>query len=577
MKRRLTDENRLSVVRPDLIDEWDYEKNINLTPNDVSYSSRRIVWWKCSKGHSYDMQVQYRGGKRNCGCPFCSGKRVCEDNSLASLRPDICDLWDYERNVMTPHDVTISSNKKVWWKCAKGHSYDMMINAKSNGAGCPCCLSQRVCEDNNLGFCNPEISLEWHPSKNGDKTPFDVMPHSGKKVWWLCPKGHSYDMTPQKRLKGMGCYYCSGQKVCTDNCFETIYPSLATEWHPTLNKLTPKEVTSKSSKIVWWRCKKGHEWKAPISSRTNRGKLRECPYCSGRKVCGDNCLSITHPLLSKEWHPTLNGNITPDDVTFGSDKKVWWLCEKEHSYKCTISNRTCLDRGCPECSRVRKTSFAEQVFYFYFKNIFPDAENGYRMQPHNIEIDLFIPSIKLAIEYDGGYYHKFNSRYRYDIKKSRILIKEGLKIIRIRDKNLSDIVREDVIVFKRFGNDIKSLKEVLIQVSRYISRNFELSEEQSVKVNKLRFVDISRDRFDIMSQLTQIEIERSLLYSNPGLSKEWHPTRNKSLKPQHVSSGSNMKVWWLGECGHEWMAVIAARNKGSGCPKCYKESRRRRT
>ncbi len=55
---------------------------------------------------------------------------------------------------------------------------------------------------------------------------------------------------------------------------------------------------------------------------------------------------------------------------------------------------------------------------------------------------------------------------------------------------------------------------------------------------------------------------------NPDLAKEWHPTKNEDLNPEDVTSGSNKKVWWLCNEGHEWEAQINSRNSGRGCPYC---------
>ena len=64
-----------------------------------------------------------------------------------------------------------------------------------------------------------------------------------------------------------------------------LNPLLAKEWHPTKNSgLTPFDVTEGSNKKAWWKCDKGddHEWEAPISDRSNRG--RGCSICAGQKV-----------------------------------------------------------------------------------------------------------------------------------------------------------------------------------------------------------------------------------------------------------------------------------------------------
>ena len=42
----------------------------------------------------------------------------------------------------------------------------------------------------NLHIINPDLSKEWHPSRNGDLNPRNVPPGSGKKVWWICAEGH---------------------------------------------------------------------------------------------------------------------------------------------------------------------------------------------------------------------------------------------------------------------------------------------------------------------------------------------------------------------------------------------------
>jgi hypothetical protein len=62
-------------------------------------------------------------------------------------------------------------------------------------------------------------------------------------------------------------------------------------------------------------------------------------------------LSVTHPELAAQWHPTRNGNLRPEDVTAGNNKKVWWKCNvaDDHEWEATVSNRT-LGTGCPCCA-----------------------------------------------------------------------------------------------------------------------------------------------------------------------------------------------------------------------------------
>jgi hypothetical protein len=68
------------------------------------------------------------------------------------------------------------------------------------------------------------------------------------------------------------------------------------------------------------------------------------------KVSVTNCLATLFPLVAAEWHPTKNGNLTPDKIVAKSHSKVWWLCPKaaDHEWQATVNNRT-NGRGCPHC------------------------------------------------------------------------------------------------------------------------------------------------------------------------------------------------------------------------------------
>ena len=126
--------NDLQTKNPELALEWDYEKNVPLTPSDIAAGSDKKVWWICSDcGNSWSAQV-YARNKGN-GCPACryiksarsSSKTWLRNgtNTLRSFAPPFLDEWDYEKNQgLTPDDVTPKSGKKVWWKCKKcGSSY----------------------------------------------------------------------------------------------------------------------------------------------------------------------------------------------------------------------------------------------------------------------------------------------------------------------------------------------------------------------------------------------------------------------------------------------------------------------
>jgi len=144
-------------------------------------------------------------------------------------------------------------------------------------------MVRALTDKNRMSLLFPKVAKQWHPILNGDLTPNDISYGSNKVVWWLCGNGHEWEDTVNHRCIGSrGCPGCSGHKVYEDNCLATVNPELAAQWHPTLNgELTPKDVTKSSDKVVWWVCEKGHEWGSNITNRTNGNG---CPGCSGKKA-----------------------------------------------------------------------------------------------------------------------------------------------------------------------------------------------------------------------------------------------------------------------------------------------------
>lgn len=133
--KKASKEHNLAVVYPDLAKQWDYEKNA-VSLYEVLPSSGKKYWFKCSKGHGYESRPYSKSG-----CPYCVGQKVCLDNCLATVCPEIAALWDYEKNInVTPLDVMPSSHKKYWFKCLNGHSYIAALNnIRHGGTGCNIC------------------------------------------------------------------------------------------------------------------------------------------------------------------------------------------------------------------------------------------------------------------------------------------------------------------------------------------------------------------------------------------------------------------------------------------------------
>ncbi len=466
--------------------------------------------------------------------------------------PNLIAEWNWEKNNelgLEPNKLTSGSHKKVWWKCEKGHEWQAIVCDRQRGNGCPVCSGQKAFKGyNDLLTINPKLADEWNYEKNGDLRPDMVTANSHKKAWWKCEKGHEWQASIADRNKGKGCPICSNRQVLKGyNDLLTIKPKLVAEWNYEKNgDLRPDMVTANSGKKVWWKCEKGHEWQAVIHSR-NTGS--GCPICSGQQVLkGYNDLLTINSKLVAEWNYEKNSDLRPDMVTANSGKKVWWKCEKGHEWQATIGNRN-KGAGCPYCSSELKTSFPEQAIYFYAKKLFSDAIN--RDCYLGTELDIYIPSRKLAIEYDGTFWHKDKKR---DEKKNKFCKENKIVLFRVMDNSKHKFVEDEYLKIIPCTSSDKGLEDALKRIMGLLNVSID--------------VNIERDRAEIFTSFINMEKEQSLLALNPKLATEWNYEKNGDLKPDMVTANSNKKVWWKCEKGHEWQAMINSRNKGNGCLYC---------
>ena len=341
--------NDLAATNPELAAEWNYEKNGDLRPEQVMAGSNTKVWWKCQYGHEWYAALYSR--KAGSGCPYCAGNILTPGvNDLQSARPDLLAEWDFERNLhISPDQVTAFSARKAWWKCTLGHSWHACVYSRSSGKGCPYCAGRKVLPGfNDCASKHPELALEWDSVKNAPLTLQDVTASSHRRVWWRDAPGHSWQASVANRISGTGCPFCAGKQVLIGfNDLASQKPHIAAEWANELNgTLTPQMVTVGSNRSAWWRCRLRHEWKATIISRQKNG----CPVCGNRAVLqGFNDLATVHPELLCEWDYDKNGTLLPTAIVFSSHKKVWWKCILGHSWRTKVYTRH-MGANCPVCA-----------------------------------------------------------------------------------------------------------------------------------------------------------------------------------------------------------------------------------
>lgn len=279
-------------------------------------------------------------------------------DSLAVKNSEVASEWHPTKNKKTnPSNVSCFSHMSVWWFGKCGHEWRARIDHRHNGAGCPYCSGRNVISgETDLETISPQIAKQWHPTKNGDRTPNNITAKNKCKAWWICEFGHEWESSIGARVDGTGCPYCSGRNAISgENDLATTNPELASDWHQTKNgELKPTDVLAGSGKRVWWLGKCGHEWEASIRERING---TQCPICANRVVlAGYNDLQSRFPEIAAEWHPTKNNDLTPNNIVYGSNKDVWWMCGKGHEWHTSIVKRTARGHGCPYCSGRRKLS-----------------------------------------------------------------------------------------------------------------------------------------------------------------------------------------------------------------------------
>lgn len=270
--------NSLADLFPHIAKEWDYEKNAPLTPELVAAHSGKKAYWICEKGHKYSSVIASRTGDDACGCPVCSnhGMALYREgvyigaHSLAKEAPEIAIEFDEQKNGISADNIAVSSNKKMWWKCSVcGCEWQAKVNNRTSTlkTGCPECAkvqsklwktrrANEILKNGSLFDNYPELCKEWDYEKNNIQ-PTELTAGSGVKVWWICPKGHSYQTGINKRTSSSptGCPYCVNKKILVGyNDLAATHPYLLKEWNYEKNDILPSEILAGSQKKVWWKC-----------------------------------------------------------------------------------------------------------------------------------------------------------------------------------------------------------------------------------------------------------------------------------------------------------------------------------
>ena len=420
---------------------------------------------------------------------------------------------------------------------------------------------------------------DWCYEKNIIK-PNDISYGSGKKVWWKCNKGHTYISDVHHKTSGFyKCPYCSGHLVIEgETDLKSKFPELLDEWDYEKNDklgIFPNEVSVHSNEKVWWKCDKGHSFFTSINVRTphksRKKRFSTCPICANRKVIeGYNDLASQYPKLLDEWDYEKNNvlNVKPNEIPFGTKKKVWWKCKYGHSWNTSVCCRTRKENptSCPICHN-GNSSMIEMALYITLKKYYKNIKH--REKINGLEYDIYIPELNLLIEYNGWNWHK--DKVEQDLNKYKYAIKNNYNffcIIEHQTKEYKEIISKIRDVEKSKNvlllNTSKNMRS-LISICKFIFENL----YNRKYINKI--IEVDKDIDGITREFcNHLGDKKSFAEEYPDIAKEWHPIRNGNSTPNQFLSGSSYKAWWVCEQGHEYKTTISHRTekKGTSCPIC---------
>jgi hypothetical protein len=417
----------------------------------------------------------------------------------------------------------------------------------------------------------PALVRQWHP-RNSPLRPRDVPQSSKQRIWWRCRKGPDHEWQQRVRHRrdaAIRCPFCSGLRASVTNSVQAKAPELARQWHPKKNgSLRPSQICASSTKSVWWKCKLGrdHEWQASPSTRISG---EGCPFCSGHRPSETTSLAATMPEVAEQWHSTRNGALTPHDVVPGSHREVWWQCPQVpgHVWQAPVKLRK-RGQGCRHCPRRGKPPRLG-------KDSLARAAPKIAAEWHPTRNGTLTPA---------GVYKHAKRRVWWKCPehedhewaapiRGRVWTRSGCPFCAgTRASPTSSLAaRFPQIAAQWHPTKNGELTAVMVGASSGRRVWWKCSagpdHEWQAPVQS-RTKHMSRCSFCLGKR---VSVTSSLAAQRPDIAAEWHPTRNRSLKPDGVTVGSNRRVWWKCPRGpdHAWLEAVGPRTRaGRNCPYC---------
>lgn len=269
----------------------------------------------------------------------------------------------------------------------------------------------------------PSLVSAWDTAKNPQPAS-SVPAHNYRPAWWLCPKGHSFQRAPRMMLTNSACPECRVGTAASS--LVDKYPKLAPLWNSAKNgDLRPTNVEATNTTAVWWTCDKGHEFqRAPILMVSHS----DCPVCALAR----SSLHTLHPAVAAEWHPTKNGEVTPERIEADHAMNAWWTCPKGHEYQAIVRTRAKGGKRCPTCYG----GWSIEVIRDFVKSLLP-------------HVQALNPSEKYALAMQAGLLRERDSRpFVKAFTSGRFPVDELEKFVRGEPSAIDDFAANEPLVLE---------------------------------------------------------------------------------------------------------------------------------
>lgn len=329
-----------------------------------------------------------------------------------------------------------------------------------------------------------------------------------------------------------------------------------------------------TDKLIWWKHSNcGHKYKLSVLDRL-QGEI-DCELCKYLK-------NPEYSFLNTNWDWIKNGVL---DCMPPISIRLNWKCQTHnHEFKRNINSYHKFPLSCPVCVRIKQendkkakllekpvnklsgTSAIERKLFYLMTLAFGDDILN-RHVINKSEVDIFIPALNLAIEYDGVYWHK--DKTELDKKKNTNIENKGIKLIRIREIGLEKLSSSDII----YDYNKKNLHSLLAELFSIIKKECVLNDEALKSIDNLLCQDINKIAIP-KEYFMSILPKESIGYKYPHVAKDWNNDLNIEFDLFQIAEYSKYITkycfWKCHICKFEWIDTIKNKvNNPQSCFKCF--------